>query len=62
MKLIKKNVTLIDFDDIPELDLPKKNSFLDITNLLKDLQKFFVPFYSPKICTWMPRQHKKLSV
>lgn len=41
----KENVTLINFDDIPELDLPEKNSFLDISpsqqsSLLKEL-----PFY-----------------
>lgn len=41
----KEHVTLINFDDIPELDLPEKNSFLDISpsqqsSLLKEL-----PFY-----------------
>lgn len=60
----KENVTLIDFDDIPELDLPEKHSFLDIspalqTNLLKDLQKFSFTFSSPKICHWIPNKNRK---
>ena len=61
----KENVTLINFDDIPELDLPEKNSFLDISpsqqsNLLNDLQKFSFTFNDPKICDWITKKRRKI--
>ena len=61
----KESVALINFDDIPELDLPEKNSFLDISpaqqsTLLKYLQKFSFTFNAPKICDWTTKKHRKI--
>ena len=61
----KENVTLVKFDDIPELDLPEKNSFLDISpalqiNLLRDLKTFSFTFTTTPLCNWTTKKKGRI--